>query len=151
MIDVSKTKGKAVSGLETIIDQLEHQQEAITRALSALRDMSITTEGHTSTKHTGTGKRRKMSAETRKRMAQAQQARWAAFRGEAATAAAPAKAQKKEAKPAKRKLSAQAIANIRAGVKRRQAAAKKQASATKKTATTKKRSAASAEAASAGQ
>jgi ABC-type uncharacterized transport system involved in gliding motility auxiliary subunit len=59
-------------------------------------------------------KKRKVSAAARARMRAAQKARWAKIKGPAPSA--------KPAEKPKRKLSAQAIANIRAGVAKRMAA-----------------------------
>jgi hypothetical protein len=59
-------------------------------------------------------KKRKFSAYTRAKMRKAQQARWAKIKGTAPSA--------KPVKKAKRKLSAQGLANIRAGVAKRMAA-----------------------------
>jgi hypothetical protein len=59
-------------------------------------------------------KKRKFSAAAKARMRAAQQARWAKINGTAPSA--------KPAKKAKRKMSAQGLANIRAGVEKRMAA-----------------------------
>jgi hypothetical protein len=60
-------------------------------------------------------KRKKFSAAARAKMRAAQKARWAAIKGTAPATAKPVREKK-------RKMSAQAIANIRAGVAKRMAA-----------------------------
>jgi hypothetical protein len=125
--------GENVAALDNIITQLEQRRDAINRALSALGAIgSATTAAATSadTTATGTRPRRKLSAATRRKMALAQRRRYAALRGEAVEVT--------KTTPAKRKMSAEGLANIRAGVKRRLAMAKKQATAGKKVAGTKK-------------
>ena len=73
------------------------------------------------TKTTEAPKKRKFSAATRAKMRAAQQARWADNEG--TTPATPAKPEKKQ----KGKMSAEGLANIRAGVARREAARAKAA------------------------
>jgi hypothetical protein len=72
--------------------------------------------GETSTpaQTTEAPKTRKFSAYTRAKMRKAQQARWASIKGTTPSV--------KPVKKAKRKMSAQGLANIRAGVAKRMAA-----------------------------
>ena len=121
--------------LDSIISQLEQQKDAIDRALSALREV----EGNTMPMASRAGRpRRKFSAATRRKMALSQRRRYAALRGKDGTAGDASKPKK----PAKRKISAEGMANIRAALKRRWAAARKQAARGKKTAVAKKAGAA---------
>jgi hypothetical protein len=120
--------------LGTLISQLEHQKHAIEKALTALRSVTSDGASNLSAEETAidTGRpKRKFSAATRRKMALAQRRRYAALRRETRpeSSAAPTTT----ARRPKRKMSAQAIANIRAGVRKR--IAKKAASARKKTAT----------------
>lgn len=84
-------------------------------------------------------RRGKRSAAVRKRMAEAQKARWAKIKGESVTAASP------EPAKAKRHISAEGMKNIIAATKKRwrlqkaaEAAAKKNAKAARKAAPAKK-------------
>ncbi len=119
--------------LTELISHLEHQKHAIEKALNALR--SVTSDGvsNPSTEQSAidTGQpKRKFSAATRRKMALAQRRRYAALRGETMPESSAASTTTPRAP--KRKMSAQAIANIRAGVRKRMA--RKAAAARKKTA-----------------
>jgi hypothetical protein len=121
-------------GIASIIDQLERQKSAIERALAALKEVDGSnaralyamplrgTEAKkaadtrtTATSVPRTGKRRKVSAAARKKMALAQRARWAKIKGEnePPSAAAP-----EPAKP-KRKISPEGMKRIIAATKKR--------------------------------
>ena len=122
-----------MDGIGSIIEQLEKQREAFDRALSALREIGPVTEPSTATNHGTTvaeSPKRTFSAATRRKMALAQQRRYAALRGEnvAGNSEVPAE-ETKATKPAKRTLSPEGLANIRAAVKRRWVMAKKAAAA----------------------
>jgi len=127
-----------VAALDKIIVQLEQRRDAIDRALSALGAIGLATTPKMAADATkpvaGAGPRRKFSAATRRKMALAQRRRYAAVRGESVATTTAVK----PTRPAKRKMSAEGLANIRAGVKRRLAMAKKQATAATKVAGTKK-------------
>lgn len=70
--------------LKDVINQLEKQKTAIERAIAALRDVGEDTIQQThqlaSQQHAPrkTGRKRRLSAEARKRIAEAQRQRWAA-------------------------------------------------------------------------
>lgn len=120
-------------GIANIIDQLERQKSAIERALAALREVDGSSARATQstpqsgsgakkaagktadTPEPGTGKRKKFSAAARKKMARAQQARWAKIKGENA---APSVAASEPSKP-KRKISPEGIKRIVAATKKR--------------------------------
>lgn len=110
-------------GFANIIEQLERQKTAIETAIAALRDIegtAPTTAARVKTAATKsevpTGKRKKFSASSRRKMALAQKARWAKLKGEIEPAATP------EAPKAKRKLSEAGRAAIVAATKKRWAA-----------------------------
>ena len=114
-----------------LISQLEHQKHAIEKALTALRSVTSDGASNPTTKQSAidTGQpKRKFSAATRRKMALAQRRRYAALRGE--TMPESSAASTTTAGRRKRKISAQAIANIRAGVRKRMA--KKAAAGRKK-------------------
>ena len=107
--------------LNAALEGLEAQKQRIESQIAAVRaELAHAPAGATSAAGGEARPQRKFSAATRRKMAEAQRRRYAALRGETAP---PAPAAKKQ--PAKRKLSPQALANIRAGVKKRMAAAKK--------------------------
>jgi hypothetical protein len=103
------------------IEGFESQKRRIDTQIAELRAML---DGHSSgtaaTPEPPKGKRRKFSAEARRRMKEAQQRRWAKIRGESEPSAS---AKPETAKP-KRKLSAAGRANIIAALKKRMAAEK---------------------------
>jgi hypothetical protein len=102
-----------------IIEQLEHQKTAIDRALSALRDIDAepATEPQIEPVAAPTAPTRKRSAAVRRRMALAQQARWAKLKGETAppSSASPAP----EPPPANRQISTEGMKRIVAATKKR--------------------------------
>jgi hypothetical protein len=118
--------------IEAAIVGFEHQKIQIASQLAELRAMlsggpTQTTE--VSTPEATPGKRRKVSAAARRKMALAQKARWAKIKGESEPAAPIAA----EVPKAKRKLSAAAKAVVGANLKKARAAkAAKAQSATKK-------------------
>jgi hypothetical protein len=106
-------------GLGIIIDQLEHQKTAIDRALTALREIDAEPTmapqiGPAATPEASTVKRKQFSAESRKKMALAQKARWAKIKGESEPVPATPEAPK-----AKRKISAEGLQRIIAATKKR--------------------------------
>src|SRR6476469_3396890 len=72
-------KGEGLNGVEAIISKLEQQRDAIERALSALRQVDSTPTKAVPTKKRGRppGRRGRMSAEGRARIAEATRKRWA--------------------------------------------------------------------------
>jgi hypothetical protein len=109
--------------ISAAIAGFEQQKLRLDTQIAELRAMLPS--GHTEPAGTAkapTGKRRKMSAAARKRISDAQRKRWAASKGESASASEPT------TKP-KRKLSAAGRAAIVAALKKRWAA--KRASAKK--------------------
>jgi len=104
--------------IEAAIDGFQAQKARIDVQIAELRAMLSGEPAATTTTEAKPG-RRKFSAAAKKRMREAQQARWAKVRGEA-VAEAPAKP---AARP-KRKMSAAGRANIVAALKKRWAAKK---------------------------
>jgi hypothetical protein len=82
-------KGEGLNGVEAIISKLEQQRDAIERALSALRQVESTPTTAVPTKKRGRppGRRGRMSAEGRARIAEATRKRWADKRAADAAAA----------------------------------------------------------------
>ena len=113
--------------IENVISQLERQRSAIDRAISALRDIgasnSVLSAAAAGSTRLGKRRKRHMSAEGRKRIAEAARKRWAQIRAGKAT-------------PRKRRLSAEGRKRIIEATKRRwaavRAAASGSASASKK-------------------
>jgi hypothetical protein len=101
----------------------EEQKRQIDAEIAELRAIGDESMPATTSPELGKPRRRKMSAAIRKKMALAQQKRWAAKRGETVAAPAPA------AKKATRKLSAASKAKMIAAIKKtwaaKRAAAKK--------------------------
>lgn len=116
-----------------IISQLVVERDRIERALSILRETGSESAGTPLKLGTATTSRpkRRFSAATRRKMALAQQKRYAALRGEAVANAT--KPTVEATKPFQRKISAKGLANIRAAQAKRRAAEKKRAAAAKKT------------------
>ena len=118
-------------GIASIIAQLERQKTAIDRALAALREIEdIAAPGtaaptSTVTPEVSTLKGTKRSAAVRKRMQEAQRARWARIRGESE----PPAPVTEEAAKAKRQISAEGIKRIVAATKRRWARVRAEAKA----------------------
>ena len=100
--------------IEAAIAGFEAQKKAIDGQIAELRGM-LTGAPEPTEAAPAKGTRRKFSAAARKRMREAQQARWAKIRGESA---APAKTPAKTAKP-KRQLSAAGRKAISAAMKKR--------------------------------
>jgi hypothetical protein len=112
--------------IEAAIIGFETQKRNIDARLAELRQMltgtysgdaATTTSPAASSAGTGTG-RRKMSAEGRRRIAEAQRKRWAAIHGEASAKSEPAGGKKKQ----KRKLSPEGRQRIIEATKKRWAA-----------------------------
>lgn len=101
--------------IDAAIEGFEAQKRRIDEQIAELRAMR---SGSPATPASVPAKqpRRKMSAATRKAMAEGQRKRWAALKGESA--------EPKAAKKPKRKLSAEGKANIVAALKKRWAAKK---------------------------
>lgn len=130
----------ALQGLETQRQRIEEHIADVKRMLGDTTALSVTPPSDGEPRP-----RRKFSAATRRKMALAQRRRYAALRGEVmAEQSAVTKRTTKATKPAKRKISAQGLANIRAAVKKRWALAKKSA---KKVSAPAKKSAPTAKAA----
>ena len=106
-------------GLNGIIKQLERQKTAIERALAALREVDATATAAqvepAATPEAPARKRRKFSAASRRKMALAQQARWAKIKGETEPLSALTP---KPALP-KRRISAEGMKRIIAATKKR--------------------------------
>jgi hypothetical protein len=122
-------------GLNGIIKQLERQQRAIERAVAALRDVEETPAPalEASAPGASTGTRKKFSAASRRKMALAQKARWAAKK---AAANAPVTSPQKAA-PRKVLITPEGRKRLAEAMKRRWAV-KRAASAVKKTARKKR-------------
>lgn len=106
------------NGLTGIIAELEQRRAAIERALAALRefDASATaTQIESSEPVAPTLKRRSFSAAVRRKMALAQQARWARIKGENEPTAPAAS----EPATPKRRISAEGMKRIIAATKKR--------------------------------
>ncbi|MGA2715043.1 MAG: hypothetical protein ABSG41_18240 [Bryobacteraceae bacterium] len=105
-------------GLNGIITQLERQRTAIERALVALREVDAPATAAqvepAPTPEAPVRKRRKFSAASRRKMALAQQARWAKVKGEIE----PPPATAKTPKP-KRRISPEGMKRIIAATKKR--------------------------------
>jgi hypothetical protein len=102
--------------IQAAIDGFTAQKLRIDAQIAELRAMlTESSNGTTATPEATPRKRRKMSAGARRRIALAQKARWAKFRGESGSAP-PAKA-----KPARKKrhISPEGLRNIIAATKRR--------------------------------
>ena len=108
--------------IEAAIAGFEAQKKSIDAQIAELRAM-LTGAPEAAEEAPAKGTRRKRSAAVRKRMREAQLARWAKIKGEAAPAKPVAKAATKAAKP-KRKLSAAGRKAINDAVKKRWAAKK---------------------------
>ena len=105
--------------LTGIIERLERQKSAIERALAALREVdapatAVQAKPSVAPEPTS-GTRKKFSAAARKRMALAQQARWAKIKGEVQP---PAPAAPEPSKP-KRRISPEGMKRIIAATKKR--------------------------------
>jgi hypothetical protein len=103
MINITPTQLRKAADIQERIQSLQQELGQL---------LGASGPGETAT--TEAPKKRKFSAYTRAKMRKAQIARWAKIKGTAPSA--------KPAQKHKRKLSAQAIANIRAGVAKRMAA-----------------------------
>ena len=105
--------------IENVISQLERQRSAIDRAISALREIgasnSIPAAAAAGAQRQGKRRKRHMSAEGRKRIAEAARKRWAEMRAG-------------KASPRKRRLSAEGRRRIVEATKRRWAAVRAAAS-----------------------
>jgi hypothetical protein len=105
MINITPTQLRKAADIQEQIQSLQGE-------LGQLLGGEVSTSAQTTEAPT----KRKFSAYTRAKMRKAQQARWERIKGTApATSVKPAK-------KAKRKMSAQGLANIRAGVAKRMAA-----------------------------
>jgi hypothetical protein len=113
MINATPTQLRKAADIQEKIQSL---QEELGQLLSG--------DSSTPVQTTEAPEKRKLSAYTRAKMRKAQQARWAKIKGTAPSA--------KPAKKPKRKMSAQGLANIRAGVAKRMAAQGKAVQKTKK-------------------
>ena len=108
-------------GFASIITLLEQRKTAIDRALVALKEVGelavpvTATTASTATPEASGRKGKKRSAAVRKRMQDAQRARWARIKGESETPAPVTK----EAPKAKRQISAEGIKRIIAATKKR--------------------------------
>jgi hypothetical protein len=113
-----KEENQVIDSLGIIIAQLEHQKTAIETALSALREIDAepSTPGHVEPVATPEAppKRKQFSAASRRKMAQAQKARWAKIKGESEPLAATPEPPK-----TKRKISAEGLQRIIAATKKR--------------------------------
>ena len=96
--------------ISAAIEGFEHQKLEIDKQIAELRGMLTGDVGESGLPQ----ERRKMSAAARKRIAAAQKARWAKFRGESKSPAAEPKA--------KRKLSAALRAKLAANLRKARAA-----------------------------
>ena len=106
------------------IRQLERIRASIDRALSALRSgQSADGQQSTTAQHPRKRRKHRMSAEGRRRIAEAARRRWAAIRKAAGTGSAAA------AKPRKRRLSPEARQKMAEAAKRRWAAKRAQKTA----------------------
>jgi hypothetical protein len=92
-----------VNEIASIIAQLERQKTAIDRAITALRDVSSPQAAVRAAATKGPGKKRRLSPEGRRRIAEAARKRWAAEK--AAKAAAATKTAKPAKKAARRKAA----------------------------------------------
>src|SRR5687767_1079973 len=84
------TQGESLNDVDRIISDLEHQRAAIERAIEALREISVpggTARGAQSAPAAPAARKRRLSAEGRRRIAEATRRRWALKRAEAAKAA----------------------------------------------------------------
>ena len=103
-----------------IIEQLEHQKTAIDRALAALREIDAAPAMAPQvlpavSPEAIVRKRKTFSAATRRRMKEAQKARWAKIKGEIEPQSPPAPDPPK----AKRQISAEGMKRIIAATKKR--------------------------------
>jgi hypothetical protein len=98
--------------------QLRRAADLQERVLALQDEVNAILGGPAEATATGAPRKRKVSAAARAKMRKAQRERWASTRGEAAVAAMVKPEPKAKGK---KKLSAQGIANIRAGVARRMA------------------------------
>ena len=103
MINATPTQLRKAADIQERIESLQNE-------LNEILGGEVSTPAQASE----ASKKRKFSAAAKARMRAAQQARWAKIKGTAPEA--------KPAKKAKRKMSAQGLANIRAGVEKRMAA-----------------------------
>ena len=103
MINATPTQLRTAADIQERIESLQNE-------LNEILGGEVSTPAQT----TEAPKKRKFSAAAKARMRAAQQARWAKIKRAAPSA--------KPAKKAKRKMSAQGLANIRAGVEKRMAA-----------------------------
>src|SRR5579884_3586123 len=87
---------KDLNRLRDVISQLEQRRAGIERALQALREASDETGRETESQGpTGRPRKRRMSAEGRKRIAAAARKRWAAYNKSKGAKKAPAKSARK--------------------------------------------------------
>src|SRR6266566_7262833 len=117
--------------LASIITTLERQKAAIDRALMALREVDgvpATAPASIAKSEVATRKGKKRSAAVRKRMQEAQRARWAKIKGESE----PAQPATPEAPKAKRKISPEGRKRIVAALKKRWALKRAEAKAAPK-------------------
>ena len=108
------------ASLTEIMEQLEHRKTAIDRALAALREIDATPAMAPPvlpavSPEAIVHKRKTFSAATRRRMKEAQKARWARIKGEIEPQAPPAPDPPK----AKRQISAEGMKRIIAATKKR--------------------------------
>lgn len=110
-----------MTDVASIISELEQQRSAIDRAIAALREIGGTTnQAVMPAAAKSTGKKRQMSAQGRRNIAEATRKRWALRReAEAAAAASPA-----TKKSARKRRSRGAAKGVKAGAQKRAGAKK---------------------------
>jgi hypothetical protein len=140
MIASYEENHQMTDGLASIITTLERQKAAIERALSALREVdgipTLGTRASASIAKPEPSERKgkKRSAAIRKRMQEAQRARWAKIKGGSEPEPEPEPEPVPEAPKAKRKISPEGMKRIIAATKKRWALKRAEGkAATKKT------------------